>query len=409
MEAKGIANRKIAKLTRRPLEDKKLFIDFFNPDPKLVEDVKRLGITAKMVDEIKPDGSVKPTKVYEEFLPSKIYIKNFELIPEDVIDNVAKAWYYGCQIGISTPNGWKVFENKEPKLRFDVKMVPLTIDNIPKKLYNKSFMEKYTAADGKVYGRKVTFAQFCERSRNIAKYIPDEAWQMIDQYNNRIFDYLKSYNSHIDYDRMNAFKKDVFKALRPTQVGVMLDFANYVEATKEIEFDHDMQDVAPAAILTEEQRAFLFENARYYGVCIDGLYIAETTEYRDGERAATYTERVYAPMSEAQWNATAFDPRRKTRANRRVVVREYANYAEEAKAYQVLMWLMEHNELMPEYERCPVCGHIFRKEVGVCDECGYQDEDAIIEISFDDIAAQREMRNIRRRDGFDSFAEDIEE
>lgn len=369
--------RSVVRLTERTLDENPLFIDGKNTENSLLEALASVG---------------------KNYFPSKVYVKNFKMIDTHIVEVLIKAYVYGAKIGIHTEgDDWKVFENPNPKKRFDVAMIKLRTNEIPSRLA-KMYIENKIKVNGKYMVKKMTFIDILEQSGNLEKYIPHDAWDMIDKYNDMIFKGLNAYNKFIDFEKNAEFEKTMYKMLKGTRTGVKIGNKLHREAEGEIMFSRMTSDIESTPILTQEQREFLYANARYYGVEIPRLRTRMAFE-KTSEGYAQYPERVLANgMSIQESELVKYDPRRKNgnlpkHIRQEFIVKENDDYAGEKQAYDSLMWFINNGGdewLIAPYARCPQCGAIYNKDSGVCRECGHTDEWVVL--SESDLEAQKAQR-----------------
>ena len=352
---------------------------------KILAAVPRTNSGSITIDHFNPELT-GIDKLGKSIFPEKIYVKNFTFLDDDLIAAILRCHVFGAKIGIRTRNGgWKVFENPNPKTRYDVEAKTVYTDAIPKKL------AEMTGSSGR------KFIDVLMDSKNLAKFIPAEAWEIFNAYNEVFLKRLNKYNKSVDFEANNMFLKDIYKALKDSGTSTKLSTRLYIEAEGELEFDKDMQGVVSAPQLTEEQRMFLYTNAGYYGVDIPKVY-THIAYRKISDGYAQYPERLYAPLSESERATAAYDYRRKDGnlprdiRNEYLGVRECEDFAGEVKAFNTLMWII-HNlgdeGLLCQYARCPECGAIYLKDSGVCDECGWTDEFAVT--SLDDYGARKAL------------------
>lgn len=331
-------------------------IDGFNPDFRDIEWKEVL------------DTCLPFTSLYKH-----ISIKNFTSISQDLITRLLNQYLHGAEIEFNTP--YKKFQFKslalsKPSVYYVYRFETLDFTQpIPKSLAEFEF---------KVNDKVTTYKDYIKKLTNI-RYIPNELWNAIDDYNRSKIEQCREFNKG-DYSQAEQWLKDLMKETIKHNIKMFSpNKKTYYEAIAEVEFDKACDEYRlkqGLRGLNQQELIFLHKYAPAYGVDIP------TFKWKVNSRKTDhgYTqepEMVYCAMSTYDWNKIIFDPRNKDNlpafVRQGLNVRECENDKLLREAYFTLKWLMKHlkdQALMPGWKRCPHCHKLYRESEGC--ECGFE-------------------------------------
>ena len=156
----------------------------------------------------------------------------------------------------------------------------------------------------------------------------------------------------------------------------------YFEATAELDFDRDVEEVRlqqGLRPLYADELGFLQKYARAYGVEIPKFQWKVNTRKTD-HGYTEEPERVIGGMSNSDWAKVIYDFRNASKGEilprnirQNLTVRECESDRLLREAYFQLKWIMRNlkdSGLMPGYKRCPECHEIYRESDGCpCGHC----------------------------------------
>lgn len=335
----------------------KVTIDAFNPDFKFME-----------FDEIL-NAYLPYTRLFEH-----ITIKNFNTIPEALMNRLTNQYLHGTTIQFITPSrGFdKTYSAPASTPFYTYKWTPLDLTApVPKSLASFEFEYK---------GAKTTYLNAL-KTLTSTRFLPTEIWEALDDYSQARIRECR------DFNRGNySYAEDWFKQLMHDCVAHKMkmfspNIKTYYEVTAEINFEKQCElarlkkGLRP---LNQQELLFLHKYASAYGVEIP------TFQWKINSRKTDhgYTqepERVMNGMSTLDWSRVIYDARNAKKGNmlpafvrQGLNVRSCENDKLLRDAYFQLRWLMKHmkdSALMPGYKRCPKCHSIYKEHEGC--ECGY--------------------------------------
>lgn len=328
-------------------------IDASNPDFKYLE-------FEDVLNQLLPY-----TRLFEE-----IIIKNFTVIPENLLNRLTNQYLHGACVTFNVPAKRFLKSYKTPHFKalyaYSWKPLDLTAP-VPKSLAEFVFEFK---------GKKTTYLNAI-KTLTSTKYLPTEIWNALDVYSRQQIDKCRKYNRG-DYSLAEVWFKDLMKD--HMQNGLKVFSPNrktYFEAIAEIDFDRDCsmyqlrKGLRP---LTPAELTFLRQYAPAYGVEIP------TFKWKINSRKTDhgYTEEpevCLVHMSSDDWTKVSYDPRNENNlpafVRQNLVIHECENDKLLRDAYFQLIWIIKNLKdegLMPGWKRCPECHEIYREHEGC--ECG---------------------------------------
>ena len=340
------------------IPDKKLIIDFFNPD-------------------IQEQGIEEFVKAYLPYttLYTVVEIKNFINIPAVLLERLTNQYLHGTEISIETPKQHFKQVYKCPKARgfYRYNWAPFSLsDPIPKSLANFKFTYN---------GKETTYLDAIQTLPN-TRYIPNDIWNALDVYSRERIDTCRKYNEGVYSFAEEWFKQLTKDAIQHNMRVISPNKKTYFEAIAELDFERQLKDnytlQAGLRNLTEEELTFLHKYAPAYGVAIPQL----VTRINTRKTKHGYTQEpeiVVTQLTESDYNRTLRDDRLREKGTqlpwhvRRTLMPQVSdNQRLLREAYANLIWIMRHasqlpnNGLIDGYARCPHCHQIYHEAVG-CD------------------------------------------
>jgi hypothetical protein len=317
---------------------------------------------------------IKLEDMIEQLLPftrlfKHITIKNFTRIPEALVNRLTNQYLHGASIQFCTPNRQfdKTYTLRNARPFYSYSWQPLDLSKpVPKSLAN--FVFDYN-------GKSTTYLDAI-KTLSSTRYLPNEIWVALDKYSQQQIAKCREYNQG-DYGYAEEWYKDLMKDCIHSSIKVFSpNEKTYYEVMAEIDFEKDCADIQKDTgfkPLTQSELAYLRKYAPMYGVEVPQfMWRINTRKTNHG-----YTqepERVFGGMSNSDWERVLYDSRN-TNLPKNIRHGLNVKYCDNDKllydAYQQLKWIIDnlHDDgLMPGYNRCPVCGEIYRDSQGC--ECG---------------------------------------
>ena len=313
-------------------------------------------------------------EIYKDFFPynkiySTIYIKNFTTIPAELLNYLTNQYLHGTEIVFETPVKHFSKSYKLPKCKgfYSYSWEPFALSNpIPKSL--AMFKLKYE-------GKEMSYLDAVKTLKS-TKYIPNDIWNALDIYSQSRIEKCKEYNKG-NYALAEIWYKQLMKDCTKSDMKMYSpNKKTYYEAMAEDKFECETEHLKYGyEPLTPDEVVFLKKYAPAYGVEIPMFTYRINT--RKTEHGYTEEPERIRGMSNTDWDRVIYDPRKENNLPKGVrkglVAQSYENSKMLKEAYDQLMYIilnLKDEGLMPGWNRCPVCGEIYRETEGCeCGEC----------------------------------------